>query len=346
MKGWIGLALCCWMTGARAQTRNDTTCYVRFGDRLAVSLYQSQRSMTYLMSSRDPLQATAAHGMNYTAQANTVSGFELDYDKLSLALNFKSTSGDVKTFGFTNYHDFHVAIGGNVWILEAGYRRYKGFYDTNTSAYDTSWKQGMPLFQNTGLTSEAELGRFTYFLRHKKFSYKAAYTCSYRQLRSNWSPILEGYMFHENLFSDSFFVPSPMRANFGSMNDLLGLDTYGISAGAGVSATLVIFHRVFVNITLAECVESQWREYHQDGSETRMLQYFSIRNDERASLGYNGNRFFFFLSARNDIGFENGNSLSVQHTFNNVDANLGYRFRIPDKGLILKLKNNKYYKML
>lgn len=141
----------------------------------------------------------------YVAESNLVSGIELNYDKFNISIGWKNPSNSVKQKGDTKYRNFNFNIGGNRWILENSYRSYKGFYNKNTSRYDTTFSRTGIYDQNPRIMSEAYKTKFLFFTNSNKFSFKSGYSCNYHQLKSAFSFVLSGNIYYNRINSDSSF---------------------------------------------------------------------------------------------------------------------------------------------
>jgi len=329
--------------------QQDTNYYHKYKDRLVVSLYQSiirtdNIAIGQLFGDAANKDSTK---LSYNADANLVTGVELAYDKFSVSVGYRSVPPEGATRKGKTYHsNFSASVGGNKWMLQGGYIRYKGFYDANTSFYDTSFNSTTPFYQNPKMTTEAVKFKFLYFTNHDKFSYKSAYSCAYRQLKSCASWVLVSNLYYKNMSTDSSFIPHFIRNSYGSYADWNGLNVIGASAGGGASGNLVIGKRLFLNVTFVMGFESQWRDYSYFSSPSAKRNYLSVSGDFRAALGYNGKKFFMTLSSMNDFSFYNSGQITVKSSFLSGYFSFGYRFKVKTPKIYQKFQETKVYKIL
>jgi hypothetical protein len=326
----------------------DTTYYKKYDDRFIVALYQSfVRQFDISISQKMISDTTGKSALHYMADANAVSGIELDYDKLGISFGYKSVPPQNETKkGKTYYTDLGFSLGGNKWIIESSYRKYRGFYDLNTSRYDPAYNDSTPYFQNPSMTSEMFKAKFLYFTNSKKFSYKAAYTCCYRQLRCSASWTLVGNLYHYKVSADTSIIPHFVNSYYGSFSDLNKMQITGISAGGGASVNIVLFKSIFANLTFVMGWESQWRNYHHYSGDEALLNYISLSGDLRSSIGYNGKSFFIMLNSKNDITAFSSGQMDIVNKFVSGAFTLGYRFRIKKPGIFKKLEKTKVHQLL
>ena len=326
----------------------DTNYYRKYNDRLIIALYQSNRQYNIHYTQKlipDPLVKSK---INYFANANNVTGIEIDYDKLSLSLGFKSSPPDGQSRQEkTTYKSLNFSVGGNTWFLETSYKNYKGFYDNNTAAYDTSFNPDKPFYQSGSMSTKGLKVKGFYFFNHRKFSYKSSYTCIYRQLKSAFSFFAIGNIYYNRFSSDTSFIPPPVWNFYSAYYDMNRLNVLAFSGGMGASGNLIISKKFFLNLTLDLGIEMQNRNYHYYFSDHKARRvYISSVGDARLALGYNGKNFFITLSSMNDFVNFNDKEFKMGSSFISGSFTYGYRFKVKEGNLVKKVKENKLYQML
>ena len=327
--------------------------YVRkYNNRLVVSLFQSTRSYNVLFTQKlvsgsgiDTLSTS-----NYVAQANNVTGLSFDYDKISFSLGKSTplTSDDVYKKGKTSYSDYGFSFSGSKYRLESSYRRYQGFYDDRTHFYDTAYTAKSPYYQNPSLSTRSFKVKGLYFMNKKhRFSYSSSYSNTSRQLKTAGSFILVGNIYNFYMHSDSLIIPPQMRSYYGTWAGVNYFNLYGLSFGAGYTFNLVLWKRIFLNLTLTAGWEVQHRYYKNDiaaFSKQEWSHSFSLI-DGRTALGYNGRKFFISVTSITDYNVYDLKSMKFEVKFLSGSFNIGYRFPLKEYKPIKKMKENKYYKM-
>lgn len=329
-----------------AQKTWDSTYYRKYRDRLIISVFQSYRNYNMNISQKLVEDTGGVSKIGYVAESNLISGIEINYDKISFAIGFKSKSPtNQQQKGDTKYTNLSLNIGGNRWIIENSYRSYRGFYDKNTAKYDTSFHRTGIYTQSPSLRSEAYKTKFLFFTNANKFSFKSGYSCSCRQLRSAFSFVLSANVYYNRLNSDSSFVPLTIRNYYDTHQSVNGLNVFAFSVYGGGSFNLVLWKALFLNLTLIIGPEQQWRTYHylEPQSSTNLF-YSSISGDFRGSLGLNFKKFFVLFSSTSDFSWYNSNSMEYLSKYYAFNFSLGYRFKVKTPKLYQKFQQSKIYK--
>lgn len=316
----------------------DTTYYKKYRDRIIISYFQAYKSYGIDISQKLEKDTLGLSKIGYNAEANLISGFEFNYDKINFQIGFKSPTSEINATqkGKTTYHNLSLNIGGNRWVLENSYRRYNGFYNKNTSAYDTSYKHTGIYTQLPNLNSESYKTKFLFFTNSNKFSFKSGYSCNYRQLKSAFSFVLVASLNYNRINSDSSFIPAPVRKYYDNYQSINGLNTFAVSVYGGGSLNLVIWKALFANITIVIGPEWQWRNYNYiSNRQNQQLFYGSISGDSRFSLGLNFKKFFVLLTGSSDYAWYNGSQLEVLSKYGSINFKLGIR---------IKTKTPKFYR--
>lgn len=328
-----------------AQRNWDSTYYRKYKDRLIISAFQSYRNYSMDITQKLLKDSLGVSKIGYVAEANLISGFELNYDKISITVGFKSKPPDDQyKKGNTKYTNLSLNIGGNKWVIENSYRSYKGFYNKNTLNYDTTFKRTGVYTQLPSLKSEAYKTKFLFFTNANKFSFKSGYSCTCRQLRTAFSFVLSANIYYNRLNSDSSFIPVPIRTYYERHQTINGLNVFAFSVYGGGSFNLVLWRALFMNVTLIIGPEQQWRTYRYLDSPSSDLFYSSISGDLRGSIGLNFKKFFVMLSSSSDFSWYNSNSMEYLSKYYAVNFSIGYRFHVKTPKFYQKFQQTKLYK--
>ncbi len=337
------------ITSLHAQKKiKDTVYYQKYNERLIISIFQAYKNYGIDITQKLTKDSLGQSKTNYIAESNYITGLEFNYDKINIAFGINSTapSNQAKK-GATKYNNFALNIGGNKWLIENTYRRYKGFYNNNTAAYDTSFKRTGIYTQNPSLTSETYKTKFLYFTNSNKFSFKSGYSCSYRQLKTAFSFVLSGNIFYNRLNSDSSFIPYQTRYFYSDHKSIHGLNVFAFSVYGGGSLNLVLWKALFTNFTLIIGPEEQWRTYNYlDTYKTETRFYTSLSGDFRASLGLNLKKFFFLVSYTTDFSWYNSTQLEFLSKYYSVNFTLGFRLHVKTPKAYKRFQESNLYKKL
>ena len=328
--------------------KHDTNFYCKYPDRFIFSLYTSYRSFEMDMDQNMGDAAKKSTALKYKADANNSSGFEIDYDKFSVALDYKSSPpDDAHRKGKTSYKGLGLSLGGSKWRLESNWRNYKGFYDLNTPGYDTTFKKDTSAyFQNPTLFSNSFKFKFMYFFKNRKFAYNSSYGYTARQMKSAFSWIFVSNLHVNNMHADTSLISSYVRSDYGSYADLNTLKVVGASAGGGASFNLVIWKRFFFNLAFVVGPEIQWRVYGHNTGEWQTRAYLGSAADLRGALGFNNRNFFITINARADYNVYDSGQMNYKSIFYVASTNIGYRFKVKEPRIMKKIRSFKPYQWL
>lgn len=341
------LALLCFFLSQLllAQKTWDSTYYKKYSNRLIISVFQSYRNYSMDISQKLIKDSLGVSKIGYMAEANLISGIEVNYDKISFAIGFKSAPPKNQLQkGDTKYTNLALNFGGNKWIVENSYRSYKGFYNSKTYSYDTSFARTGVYTQLPSLRSEAYKSKFLFFTNANKFSFKSGYSCNCRQLRSAFSFVLSANVYYNRLNSDSSFIPIKLREYYERHQTVNGLNVFAFSVYGGGSFNLVIWKALFMNLTLIIGPEQQWRTYRYLDSSSSDLFYTSLSGDFRGSVGLNFKKFFVLFSSTSDFSWYNNNAMEYLSKYYAFNFSLGYRFRAKTPKFYQKFQQSDLYK--
>lgn len=332
-----------------AQSTWDSTYYVKYNSRLIVSLFQSFREYDMDLSQHLTKDSLGKSSVDYHAEANHISGIEINYDKINFSFGYKSVPpANVKKTGNTETFNLGFNVGGNKWILETGYRRYYGLYDKKTPSYDTGFKNTGIYTQYPHLSTTSFKGKFIYFANSKRFAYKAGYSCAYRQLKSSASLILTASGYYNTFNSDSSIIPMQIRNYYDTHSDIKGLNVVGVSIYGGASVNIVLWRALFANLTLLIGPEEQWRTYRYQTRSyyDRTIFYQAWSGDFRMAYGLNFKRWFLMVNFTSDFAIYNGGEMQFVSKYISTSAALGYRFKVKTPKLYQKFQQTKLYGLM
>ena len=333
----------------RVFAQQDTNYYKKYDNRLIVTFYSTQRYYEVGFKQKYTSDSLAKTSIAFKSTAPETFGFGFAYDKISLAYDYRTVQPDDNTLfktGYNKTNSLALNLGGNHWMLENSWRRFRGFYDNNTAQNFTGYDSTQPYFQNPSMQSSTFRSKFLIFRNSNRFAYKSAYGNMHRQMKSAATLMLSGNLYHQKLTSDTAFVPFYLREFYGDIAHLNKVNTTGFSTCAGFSFNLVLFKRIFFNMTIALGPDFQWRNTNAfDGKQSKSM-YTTFSADSRFALGFNNRNVFITLYSANDVNELKSNFWEVNQKYFSGGVNIGYRFKVKEYKLIKDMKENRYYKML
>jgi hypothetical protein len=326
----------------------DSLYYAKYNSSIILAYYGSTKNyqvdVNQFMTKDDSLGKSA---LSYIAESNWVDGVELTYDKLSLSFGYKSTPPkDKDKKGKTEFYNIGGNIGGNKWILEASYRRYKGFYDKNTSGYDTTFKKTGIFYNEPSMRSELYKAKFLWFSNNKRFAFKSCYSSLYRQIRSSFTWVITANGYYNTLWADSSIIPYRVRDKYKNYKSFKGIDVGAFSVYGGASVNWVIWKHLIINATVLLGPENQWRTYKFDSIPSRRESYIRFSGDLRGAIGLNFKKFFTFVSFIGDITPYKNSQFELKSTYYSINFTMGLRIHTKYPKFYQKFQNTKLYKLM
>lgn len=325
------------------KSRNwDTTKYQKFERVLIVGLFQQVRTFNNEFNISQP-DSFSKHV--YSAESNLSGGILFNFDKFQLSFATRNEpSKESEGKGYTKMFNLGLSVGDNRWVSETYFRRFRGFYDKNTSKYDSAAKITRYYIQ-PGMVNTIFMQRFMYFTNYKRYSFKSGFGCNYRQLKSAATFILGGSFSVFDLQNDSAILPMRARASYGEYGNLDGFSSVNFGLNGGIAVTLVAFKALFIagHFTLGN--ESQWRNYYI-GNVNHKLTYLYWSGTGRFSCGINMKRFYMIYSLTNDYNLYNQKKRSLSSNSLTNNFSLGWRFHCKTPKLYKKFMGTKLYGLL
>jgi hypothetical protein len=220
---------------------------------------------------------------------------------LQLSFPIQAFSAPEGSRGYTR--SFVLNVNGYLrrYGFDVYYTRYNGFYLSNPQQVIPT--QPTPPFPiRSDLRSESIGGNFVFVFNHRRFSFRAAFIQTERQLKSAGSLLLQP-TFNYIRFAGDSALTAVGGVKYAGVPTGIGLRS-GISASAGVNfgyaQTFVVNKRFFFLVALLPGITVGTHSYTLDDDVERRSERFNVRAHFRASLGYNGERWFGGLAATAD----------------------------------------------
>ncbi|HTH54493.1 MAG TPA: DUF4421 family protein [Cyclobacteriaceae bacterium] len=245
--------------------------------------------------------------------------FEIGFE---LTFSIQPKQSTQYLYGHSRVSDLQANVLGKNWGMDLFTQNYNGFYRTDkniTIPPSTPYPQRPDISTwNTGING-------IYLFNKNRYSIRAAYNFSEKQIRSGGSFLLSGTLNTFSLRADSAVYGAKYEAQFGTTADFSKLDYTTFSLAPGYAQTFVI-KNFFVNTSLSFGPANHWVSYQSAAGSRKEITLNSFI-DFRMSVGYNGDCFFsglsFITQARN-IKMDQVQFTSANATFKVV---VGYRFK-------------------
>lgn len=322
----------------------DTTRCQKFKSNLIVGIFQSYRNFNNQFEQTLIEDKKGISKNNFAAESKLTTGIEVSYDKFSFGFALKSTPQKNSTGkGNTQTFNGNLNFGGNIWHLENTVRYFKGFYDSNTATYDSTFKETGNYYYQPNFTNTLFRTKFMYFTNHKRYAFRSAYACNYRQLKSSASWIFSGNSTYNYIRNDSAFFPMASRPYYGDYANMNGLKVFALSMNAGGAFNLVLWKAFFVHSLFMFGPEQQWRTYNYLDGTTNTLSYLSISGDFRFSMGVNFRRFYFMTFSRNDFAIYSSSFVGLTNKSLGGGFIMGWRLNSKTPEFYKKFQKTRLY---
>ncbi len=333
-----------------ASAQLDTNYVKSYKDRLVVSLFQFYRTQRIEIKQSLVADSTGGSLVNYNSSSKLMNGFSLDWDKISLAVSWKTPTppDQNERQGVSRSRNIGLSFNLKKMRIENAFRSYRGFYDGNTVNIP-AFNENTPYYQNNDLSVISFKTKAMYFRNKKnRFSYAAAYANTQRQLKSAISFMWVGNLYYQEISSNQSIIPSIMdRMYYARYRDMKRVLTAGVSLNPGFSANIVVFKRFFFNVTLAWGPQLEWRILDKGEVGVTKEMKLSINNGEsRVSFGYNGDRLLIYSWTMGDYDFLKFNDIEINRGLLSGGLTIGYRFNLKPNEVTRRIKRNKYYQKL
>ncbi len=271
-----------------------TEPYYSFKNKLSIHLYGITKFNN--IEIRDPSADTIIR-YQPNENFNIGAGFNYKWAGISGAFNFKFINNDNHIYGNTTSFDLQSDIYTRKYIWTINLQSYYGFYWGNVNVFDTTWsiRDSVPL--RPDIISVNLGANMIYTFNHEKFSFKAPYVYTERQMRSAGSWLYGAYISLYSLQTDSVIVPIMLQTAYPLYDSLTSLTTFNIGSSIGYSYTFIFFDKFYFNGTLMIGLSLQAvGAYDLFGRMLMEEGKFSTKSHLRLSLGANDDKSYYGIS--------------------------------------------------
>lgn len=241
--------------------------------------------------------------------------------KVPVFLNSEIRHGETKRFGIQSY------IYSSKFSVDLLTSFLKGYYLNNSYLYLKSYPKGQE-YQRPDIAS-ANIGvSVNYIFNNTRFSYKAAFSDTERQLKNAGSLLAGGSIFSYQTTADSSLVPHEINANyFPKSREFTKSGVLAINANLGYAYSLIFLKRGIVTLSYMLGSGIQDNSFDSQFEDEINKWRFSFNYIGRLGLGYRFNRYFFRCVVIRSNQYTNlkFNELSVVNGTNFVQVSLGKR---------------------
>ena len=228
---------------------------------------------------------------------NIGAGFNYKWAGISGAFNFKFINNDDRIYGKTTSFDLQSDIYTRKFIWTVNLQSYNGFYWGNVNVFDSTWsiRDSVPL--RPDITTVNLGASMIYTFNHEKFSFKAPYVYTERQIRTAGSWLYGVHASFYAISAVSALIPENLQPAFPLYDSLATLSTVNTGSSIGYSYTWVFFKQFYINGTLMLGLSLQAvAAYDIYGNALIEKVRASSRSHIRLSIGANNERCYYGIS--------------------------------------------------
>ena len=215
--------------------------------------------------------------------------------------------------------------------FDVHYTRYNGFYLSNPDqVVPTLATPPYPI--RSDLRSESIGGNFVFIFNHRRFSFRAAFIQTERQLKTAGSFLLQPTFNYIRFAGDSALTAVRGLSYQGTPSGI-GIRS-GISASVGVNfgyaRTIVFDKRFFGMLAILPGITVGTHSYTLDDNVERRTERFNVRGHFRGAIGYNGPNWFGGLASTVDLyDIRVTRDLALSYAIVRTQLFFGRRFEVP-----------------
>ena len=293
---------------------------VRFPDHFFLYPVIKQRSLSFELEKRDRSDLLTFKPNNSFSLGVGFYLFEVGAE-IAFAVPLDEQSKEI--YGESRARDIQLNLLGKRWGMDIFYQKYSGFYVIDKGEEPAA---GMPYPQRPDIVSRNFGVTGHYIFNKNRFSFRAVYNFSERQLYSKGSFLLFATVNSFRFSADRSILTAEQEAIFGEEVSFKHLRYTTFSIAPGYTYSL-IFKNFFLNGALTIGPAHHWIRHQLETSASKDNIAINSFVGARIGIGYNGDRLFGgigFYSQGNNVKFED-----VQFSNNNGSFKilLGYRFR-------------------
>lgn len=306
----------------------DTNFIMTYPKYISLGIYTASPLMQIVV---DPVNsAQDRYKSDFRGNFSDLLGFTFSYRSIYIQYAFKTPFGPTEDSrkGRSASTGITLRIRKPRLTLAAEYRRYKGYYDSNVSSYDSDtgsyYVRPDMNYKNIGVN-----GIYNFFWR--KFSYNAPLTYMDRQLKSRIGFLVKGGANYTTIYSsDSTILSRAQAYNFDSFYGISSVHALLFKAGPGAGVNIVFWKRFYFSLNyfiMGNFIAYQYKSVEEGYSNWRTNA--NLYTETATGFGYNSKRLYAGISFNGDINIMRIKGASIKTNFASVSITVGYRFNTP-----------------
>ncbi len=232
--------------------------------------------------------------------------------------------------GKTNHFDLRFNIYGRSTVTDIWFQFYNGYYLKNSNDVLPGWNNPNAFYRRPDI-NVASLGGVLYFnLNKKKFSYKASFSQTDRQIKSAGAPIFGVNWSAFNVRGDSALLPAMIKSTFAPEQRVQSITAITLGAGGGYAYTYVFKKHWFASLSGTLFLVAQTYSYVLQGNPApRVAPGLGFNFLSRGAFGYNDDKNYYglvFISDNIPLGRRAGSVFN--YSFGTFNLMYAHRFSL------------------
>lgn len=312
------------------KVEKDSTFVKAYRNNLIVRLYSGEKSHTLQLSDLD-----SNYSLKYLPNGYTNLGIGVNFRSFGLSLATKIPlwqmseirHGETSRFGIQSY------IYTSMFSVDLLSSFLRGYYLVNSADHISGYSKKFE-YQRKDISS-ANIGiTVNYIFNNKRFSYRAAFSDTERQLKSAGSLLAGGSVISYQTHADSSLVPREIKpAFFPKSRDISKSGVIAFNATIGYAYSLVFLKNGIFTLSYVIGSGLQENTFDREVNEEINRWRFSINHTGRIGIGYRFNRYYLRFGIIRSTQYTNlrYNDLGIGNGTNFMQVSLGKRFDLKKK---------------
>jgi hypothetical protein len=317
--------------------KTDSTSHVKINRDDYIQMYPNhffiwpvlkQRTQNYELKTTKPEKRTIGYYSNKPYSLGIgMYLFEVAAEiTFAIPLNEKSKT----IYGESKSSNLQLILLGKKWGADGYFQQYQGFYLKDS---DVPVPANTPYLQRPDIKTQNIGLNVNYNFNYNKFSFRAAYNYSERQLRSAGSFLLFASLDNFKISGDSALIGKDYEGSFLEPSKIEKINSWLVGVLPGYTYS-VVYEGFFINGTLGLGPAYNFLNYTLEDIGTKSKSTVNALVALKISAGYNGDRFFGGMIFGNQIGNTKIENLNVTSSIASFKILVGYR--ILERGILKK----------
>lgn len=302
---------------------------VSYSDELGLYLYGISKFSNFELKENGQVSDSI---LKYSPNSNfnIGAGFSYKWMGLGIAFNLGFINNDQKLKGKTNSLDLQLDIFSKQMMFNSNLSYYQGYYWNNPNDFFSDWNSLDSLVVRPDITTVTLGFSGIYIFNHEKFSIRAAYQYTERQVRSAGSFLLGGRFSLYGIEADSAIVPAELQGFYPNSSEIGNLSSLSLGVSFGYTHTFVIGNYFFINGLLMLGINRQGltaRDLNDEviASGNKMSSNGTIR----LAFGINKPKKYYGMAFTYDsFLLRNPNNTELTYAFGRFRLYYGFRFNV------------------